>query len=208
MATSEHAVGQNNNRDRTNETREAKRTTERGARDAREMASEGLEGVRHQMSETVETARDAVGQTHDVARLGLRAAAEVPGQIAEIGHDQGRQGIKAAARVADIYRETTESTVEDVQALMMAFSSLGRGMQQMQHAWFDLLNKSIDRATRRPQDLLRCGSAVELAETQRDLYQDGVAYMVDATTTMLQLMSRTAQVAHQALENRGKGGRG
>ena len=209
MAESEHEIGQTNSRDRASaETREARRGVDRGARETKEMAREGMETAKRQAAETVETTRNAMGQTHEVARMGLQAAAEVQGQIAEIGHDQGRQGIKTAVRVADIYRETTENTVGDVQALMLAFSNLGRGMQQMQHAWFDLLNKSIDHATRRPQDLLRCGSPVELAETQRDLYQDGVAYMVDATTTMLDLMSQTARDASRSLESRaGRSGR-
>ena len=88
------------------------------------------------------------------------------------------------------------------EALIEAFSNIGRGVQQMQHAWFDILNKSIDRAARRPQDLLRCNSPVELAEAQRDLYREGVSYMVNATTTWLNLMAQTAQEAGRPLEHR------
>jgi hypothetical protein len=210
MAGSSPEDGQTtDNRHRAAESREPKRGTERGTQEAREAAKGRVETAERQAAETVRAAGDTVKLTHDVARMGLQAAAEVQGQIADIGNDQGRQGIKAAARVTDIYRETTESTARDVQALMTAFSSFGHGVQQMQHAWFDLLNKSIDQATRRPRDLLRFGSPVELAETQRDLYRDGVAYMVDATTTMLHLMGQTAQDASRALESRARsGGRG
>ncbi|MDB5361048.1 MAG: hypothetical protein JWO51_2345 [Rhodospirillales bacterium] len=201
MTDSAHETSPGGSRPAT-EHADTKRTVDRGAREAKNVASDATEAAKRQVAGAVETAHRTAEQSHDVARMGLRAAAEVQGQIAGLGQDQGRQNIKTAARVTDIYRETTESTADDVQALMLAFSTLGRGMQQMQHSWFDLLNKSIDQATRRPQDLLRCSSPVELAEAQRDLYRDGVAYWIDVMTTMLGLMGQTAKNAGRSLEGR------
>ena len=210
MAGSPATEHRTNNHNRADEeSREAKRSVERATRDAGEVTKETTERGEEQVTEALGTARETGERTSDFARMGLRSAAEVQGQIAAMSHDQGRKGIRAAAIVTDIYRETTESTAQDVQALMTAFSELGLGAQQMQHAWFELINRSLEHATRRPQDLLRCGSPVELAEAQRDLYRDGVAYMVDATTTMLDLIGRTAAHAGRSLESHARtGGRG
>ena len=175
-------------------------------RSAQDMKEEGA-ATRRQAAATTETLRDTMEHSHDVARVGMRAAAEAQGQIAEIAQEQGNHGIKTAARMAEIYLETADRTVEDVQALVLAASNLGHGVQKMQHAWLDILSKSLDQATRRPQDLLRCGSAIEFAEAQRDLYQDGVAYMVDATATMLTMIGETARDTNRALQARPPKGR-
>jgi len=189
------------NRHRDGQAGDAKRTAERFARDSEDTIAEGGETAKRRVAET---ARESVEQARDFTQTGLDAAAGFRGRVAEIGRDQGIKGMKTAARVVDIYRETTESTAEDVQALIEAFSNIGRGVQQMQHAWFDILNRSIDQAARRPQDLLRCKSPIELAEAQRDLYREGVSYMVNATTTWLNLMAQTAQQAGRPLEQRGQ----
>jgi len=181
---------------------EGRAAMDRVARETKQTLRDGTDAAKEEIAETVGAARDTIDQSHDVARMGLRAAAEVQGQIADLGHDQGRRGLHTATRVADIYRETTESTAGDVHALFLAFSHFGRGVQQMQYAWFDLLEKSMDQARRRPQDLMRCGSAIEVAEAQRDLYRDGVSYMLDATTTLFDLMGRTAKQAHGSLDAR------
>jgi Phasin protein len=214
---------------RTDEARDSKSGHERSARGTKENLQEGVEAGERRIGETAGAARkaaadgveaaqrqtgEAIGATrkmaaegHDLAHAGLSAAAEIQGQVVEMGHDQSRRGIRHAARMTDIYCGATADTADNVQALMVAFYNVGRGVQQMQHAWFDLLNRSIDNAARHPHDLLRCRSPVELAETQRDLYRDGVAYMVDATTTMLHLIGETAERAGRSLEGRAEAGR-
>jgi len=205
MADTTHATTEGaNNRDRAAAgAREGRAAVERGTRETKQLLREGAETAKEQIGAAAGLARDTAEQSQDLTRAGLRAAAEVHGQLADLGHDQGRRGIHAAARVADIYRDTAETTAGDVQALILAFSHIGQGVQQMQHAWLDLLERSLDQATRRPQDLLRCNSPVEFAEAQRDLYRDSVAYLVDATSTMLDVMGRTAHDASRSLGARG-----
>lgn len=187
---------------RAEQTSDVRHSLEQDTRDAKEMIEDGAATTRRQAAAATEALRDTMENTHDVARVGMRAAAEVQGQVAELGQDQANRGIKAAARMAEIYRETADRTVQDVQALMVAASTLGHGAQKMQHAWLDLLSKSLDQAKRRPQELLRCGSPVEFAEAQRDLYQDGISYMVDATTTMLTMLGEMAQETNRSLQAR------
>lgn len=159
-------------------------TTGTAQRETKHAAREGAAVARAALAETADAARDTMEQTHDTARQGLKAATEARGQIVEI------------------YRDTTESTVGEVQALVQAFSQLGRGVQEMQHAWLDLLERSVTQASHRPQELLRCGSPIELAETQREIYRDGLTYMLDATSILFTVMGETAKRAHGTLDGR------
>ena len=105
-------------------------------------------------------------------------------------------------------KRSTASTAEDVQALLSSYAHLGLGLQQMQHAYFDLLHRSLERATKRgarkPQDLFRSNSLLEFAEIQRDLYRDAVGLTFEASMTMLRFASQVARDALQPLENRAR----
>jgi len=177
-------------------------TAERGVDETKKAIRDSTDTARQQVKQAAELAREGAEQAQDIGRATVRSAAELQGQIAEIGQDQSRRGLESAARIVDIYREAGEGTVSDVQALFGAFSHIGRGMQQMQHAWLDTLEWSTERTPRRPQDLLRCNSPIEFAEAQRDLYRHGVAYMIHATATMLDVMGRTVAEASRSVEGR------
>ena len=95
------------------------------------------------------------------------------------------------------------------QAISPAFAasmSLGRGMQQMQHACLELLDRAVDRATHKPQDLLRCKTLEEFAEVQRDLYLDAVNHALESSTTLLRIAAQTAQQAMSPLHARAGNG--
>jgi hypothetical protein len=107
----------------------------------------------------------------------------------------------------DLYREAGGTTAENVQALFAACMILGRGAQQLQHACVELLDRVVDRATHRPQDLLRCKTLEEVAAVQRDLYLDAVNHALASSATLLQLAAQTAQQAMRPLQARaGNGG--
>jgi hypothetical protein len=164
------------------------------------------------VGQTADTAADITRRTADQGReavmSGLRAMAGAQGPFADASYAQSRQFFEASAGVTNVYRETTESTAEDVQALVSSYAHFGLGLQQMQHAYFDLLHRSLERATKRgarkPQDLLRSSSLLEFAEVQRDLYRDAVGLTFEASATMLRLASQVARDALQPLENRAR----
>jgi hypothetical protein len=182
--------------------------------DLRQQASEDLRDVGDAVAETVVRTADAAvemgqrvaEQSREVMFLGVRAAAGVNGRLADAGYGRSHHVVGAAARALNIYREAGETTAENVQALFSAYVTLGRGMQQMQHACFELLDRAVNQATHKPQDLLRCKTLEEFAEVQRDLYLGAVNHALESSTTLLRLAAQTAQRAMQPLQDRAGNG--
>jgi hypothetical protein len=199
------------------ETRKNRETAIRENRTSREALDQG-EATAHQAADELRDVGDAVAETvvrtadaavemgqlvaeqqREVMLLGVRAAAGMNGRLADAGYGRCHHVVGAAARALNICREAGETTAENVQALFSAYVTLGRGMQQMQHAALDLLDRAVDRATHKPQDLLRCKTLEEFAEVQRDLYLDAVNHALESSTTLLTLLQLAAQTAQQAM---------
>ncbi len=195
-------------------------TVEPGARAARESIA-GTEDVLNRtadeahdigvsVADTVARTADAAvditqrvaDQGREVIWLGVRAAAGVNGRLADVGYGRSHRVIGETARALQIYRETAESTTEHVQALFTTWTSLGRGMQELQHAWLEMLNHATENGARKPQDILRCKSVDEVAEIQRDLWVDGVRHAMEAGVKLLQIASRVTTEAMRPLQNR------
>jgi hypothetical protein len=114
--------------------------------------------------------------------------------------DRGQKMLSSAAQAMEIYTDATGRSAERMQALVSSAMIMGRGIHKMQHAWLEILDRSMDQAAHRPQDLLRCKSMVELAEVQRDLYTDAVNRAFESSTRLLELAGRTAQDAVRTLQ--------
>jgi hypothetical protein len=161
----------------------------------------------------VRSADAAADATHCVARLsheaalaGLRVAARLHGRYADLGYDRGQRTLAELRAAMDAYRQAGEQTAEHVQALFSSYLAIGRAMQQLQHACIDQLDRGIQQATRRPQDLLHVGSIREFAETQRDLYCDAIRYAVDSAAPPLSLAGRATQEATLPLQGHAERG--
>jgi hypothetical protein len=85
--------------------------------------------------------------------------------------------------------------------LFTSYLTFGRGLQQMQHAWLEIVDHSLEKASHKPQDLFRCKNLVELAEVQRGLYLDTVNHAVESGSRLLELAGRAAQDAARPLQN-------
>ena len=131
--------------------------------------------------------------------MGVRTAAGVGGQVADINFGRGHHLMSSAAHAMDIYRDASERSAEQVQALFSSAMTLGRGLQQMQHAWLEMMDHKMEHAAHKPQDLLRCKNIIELAEVQRDLYIDAINHAFESTSRLLDLAGRTAQDAVRPL---------
>ena len=154
----------------------------------------------------VEMGQRVAEQGREVMLMGVRAAAGLNGRIADAGYGRSHHALGAAARALDVFRAAGESTAENVQALFSAYMTVGRGMQQIQHAYIDMLDRAVNRATHKPQDLLRAKTLEEFAEVQRDLYLDAVNHALESSTMMLQLAAQTAQQAVRPLQARAGNG--
>ena len=167
----------------------------RSADEVRAIGSNVADTMARGAEAAVDVAQRSVEQSRDVAWLGMRTAAGVNSRFADTNYDRGQRALESAARVLDIYREAAESTAEKVQTLFTSWTALGRGAQQMQVAYLQLLDRTIKGASRKPQDLLRAKSVEELAQLQRDLYVDTVNHAIEASSSLLQMAGQIAQTA-------------
>lgn len=153
----------------------------------------------------VDMGQHVAEQGREAISLGVRAAAGMNGRLADAAdadYGRGQQALSATARALRIYQEAGDSAADHMDALFSAYMTLGRGLQQMQHAYLAMLDQALDRAAHRPQDLLRCKSLEELADVQRALYLDSVNRAVESSTMLLQMAVHTAQQAMRPLQAR------
>lgn len=166
---------------------------------ARQAGQTMTETAAETASHATNTSARAVASSRDAMLLGMRTAAGVSGKVADISFDRGHHILSSTAQAMDIYADATERSAERVQALVTSAMVWTRGLQKMQHAWLEMIDQSMERASHRPQDLLRCKNLVELAEVQRELYTDAVNHAFESSSKLLDLASRAAQDAVRPL---------
>ncbi len=175
---------------------------DRTADEARDIGLSVADTVARTADAAVDITQRVADQGREVIWLGMRAAAGVNGRLADVGYGRGHRVVGQVARSLDIYREAGEVTAANVQALFTSWTSLGRGVQEMQHAWLEMLDRATERGTRKPQDLLRCKSVEEVAQIQRDLWVDSVSHAMETSSTLLQIAGRVTQDAMRPLQSR------
>ncbi|WP_428490102.1 phasin family protein [Rhodopila sp.] len=189
----------------------AGRSTKAAMRESNEIgqhAADRAMAASHSMTETVtETAKAAANMSSKAAEqgreammMGVRSAAGLGSRVADINFGRGHHLLASAANAMEVYRDASERSAERVQALFSSCMTFGRGLQDMQHAWLEMLDTSIENAAHKPQDMLRCNNMVELAEVQRDLYIDAINHAFESTSRLLQIAGRTAQDAVRPLQ--------
>lgn len=185
--------------------KEAIGETTQVAQDAADRAGEAGQAATETVAETVHTAASltskAAERSREVMLMGVRTAAGVGSQVADISFGRGQHMLSSAVQAMDIYREATERSAERVQALVSSYMIFGRGLQSLQHAWIEMLDHSMGNGGHKPQDVLRCQNIVELAEVQRDLYLDAINHAFASTTKLLDLAGRAAQEAVRPLQS-------
>ena len=180
---------------------EAAQTTQHAADRAKDAAHGMTDTVAEAAQATANMSSKAAEQSREVMLMGARAAAGVSSRVADISFGRSRHMMSSAAHAMDIYREASEKSAERVQALFSSSMTFGRGLQQMQHTWLEMMDHAMETAAHKPQDLLRCKNVVELAEVQRDLYLDTINHMFEATSRLLEMAGRTAQDAVRPLQH-------
>jgi phasin family protein len=187
----------------------------KATRDTADETAKAAQNGAFQAKHAVHTVSDAVAGTADTVTaisskvaeqgrdailLAARTAANVGSRVAEISFGRSHNLLTSTAQALDVYRDASERSAERVHALFSSYLTLGRGLQQIQHAWLEILDHSLENATHKPQDLLRAKNLVELAEVQRDVYLDTINHAVASGSRLLELASRTAQEAVRPLQ--------
>jgi hypothetical protein len=190
----------------TNAARESTTAAEETPEPALGGTDELMEDVAGTVSRTADAAVDitqrVADQGRDVMWLGMRAAAGMNGRLADVGYGSSHRLLQQAARMMEIYSDASEATAANLQRMFASYLAIGRGMQQMQRAWFGLFDRAVNDSVHRPQELLRSKSLVEAATTQRDLYIEAVERTVEANVTLLQIAERVARDAIGPLQGR------
>jgi Phasin protein len=176
-----------------------------GAQNSANSTKEADQSVIETMGETAAAAASisakAAEQSREVLMIGMRTVTGVGSRVADISLGRGHHLMSSTAHAMDVYRDASERSAEQVQALLSSVMSLGRGLQRMQHAWLEMADHAMEKAAHKPQDLLHCKNIVELAEVQRDLYLGAVNHAFESTSRLLDLAGRTAQEAMRPLQS-------
>jgi hypothetical protein len=175
---------------------------EKGPEAAKHTGGTTADATRRTAEAAADATRHAAAQGNEMAMSSLRAIAGVQGPLADAGFDQSQRALDVTTRVTDVYHDAAERAAHDLDALIGSWTSLGRGLQRWQHAYFDQLQQFMGSVARKRQDLLRSNSPVEFASVQRDLYVDLVRRAFEANATLLQLTGQIAQEAVRPLQER------
>jgi hypothetical protein len=189
---------------RATNTREAETNvhtnTEAATNEAHGNGAQHIEVAKETTKMAADVTQQAIYQGREMVASGLGAVAEAAMPLAEVSFDKGRRLLETSVHLTELYREATRDTAGDVQALTLTYSQLGQGWLRMQHAYLNVVQKSLSHAKRQPQDLLRCKSATEFAEVQRDLYVSGVAFMLESSTALMRTAGEIVRGAAEPLE--------
>jgi hypothetical protein len=201
MARSSQAVSDPGGKTMKETISETAQAVQNGADHAKDAGQKITETVAQTASAAAHMSAKAADQSREVVLMGMRTAADVSSRVADIGFGRGHHFMTSAMQAADIYSGASERSVERAQALFSSAMTFGRGLQQIQKTWLEMVDHTMQTAARKPQDLLRCNNIVELAQVQRDLYLDVVNQAIESTTRLLDLAGRTAQDAVRPLQS-------
>jgi len=181
-----------------NETSQAAQNGVDRARDAAQSMTETVAETAHAATNLSSKAAE---QSREAMLMGVRTAAGVGSRVADISFGRGHDLLASTTQALDIYRDASDRSADKLRALFSSYMTFGRGLQHMQHAWLEMVDQTIENATHKPQDLLRCKNLVELAEVQRDLYIDAINHAFESTSRLLDIAGRTAQDAVRPLQS-------
>src|SRR5664279_1690678 len=179
---------------------ETVRAVHNGASHAKEAAHTVTDAVAETADAATTISSKVAEQSREVIMMAARTAAGVGSRVADISFGRSHNLLNSTVQALDVYRDASERSAERVHALFTSYMTLGRGLQQMQHAWLEIVDHSLENAAHKPQDLLRAKSLVELAQVQRDLYLSTINHAVESGSRLLELAGRTAQEAERPLQ--------
>ena len=130
--------------------------------------------------------------------------AESSRRLADTLTEQNDRTLEAVAQAGAIYRDATGTTTEDVNALLSSASVVAKGMQEIQRAWIDALQQSLQATARAPQTMLRCTTFSEMAATHRDLLRESMDTWLQGNARLLRLAGKIAEDAARPIEGRAR----
>jgi iron-sulfur cluster repair protein YtfE (RIC family) len=123
-------------------------------------------------------------------QLGRRAAEQA---------ERGRETVMAAA---EIYGETAQITVQDMQAVATCSSIAAGGLGELRQAWMEWFGRNLRAGARASQEMLRCTTIEQLAEIQRNFLKESLDSLLEGGAQMLRISSRISEDAARPIEDR------
>lgn len=176
---------------------EAKREREHAEQQAAaEAAAERAQKVAlRRTRDNVRNAAETMERTVESAHNGARRAAE---NI--VGSAQ--RTATAALGAAEAYRDSAHATAQGLQAVAAAYQIAGRGMTEIRSAWMEWTSRAMNANSQASQQLMRCRTLQQLAETQRGFLADAMQRWMENNARILQISQRVSEEALHPLEGR------
>ena len=123
-------------------------------------------------------------------------------------HDGGSgNGAHAAKEAVDRMAHTTDRSADAAAArahdmaiaLKTSYGVFADGIQELQHAYWNILQQSFDVAANAPAELMRCRNMTEVAEIQREVMHKCLDGLVDANRALMTVSNRVTESATKPL---------
>jgi hypothetical protein len=125
-------------------------------------------------------------------------------RLADSIAEQSGRTLESVAQASEIYRDATGATTEDMTALLSSYSVMAKGLQDIQRAWIDALQRSLRTGAKAPQSMLGCTSFSDVAATHRELIRESMDAWLEGNARMLRLAGKIAEDAARPIEMRAR----
>jgi CBS domain-containing protein len=166
------------------------KTTE-AASEAYRSGGRAMQQGMHIAGQAAERGIEAAGEA---AQRGMRATSEGARELIE----------STAGQVGEMSRrmaEAAEQTTEDLRTLM-TIPGFGGGMQQMQHAMTDVLNRIVQANLRASQEVFRVANPGTLVELQQRFARQYINGLIEGSAEILRVSRELAEEALRPIEQR------
>ena len=130
--------------------------------------------------------------------------AEIPRGEHAGGSGNGTQTAKEAVdRMPHTIDRSADATAARAHDMAIAFKTsygvFADGIQELQHAYWNILQQSFDVAASAPAELMRCRNMTEVAEIQREVMHKCLDGLVDANRALMTVSNRVTENATKPL---------
>ncbi len=169
--------------------------TQRMADEASRTMESGRQAMEQASQQATELGRQSAEQTARIADRAIRQTAELARSRQEEAHNL--LGMSTSA-----YRDITEHSRADFDAMMQSSARLARGLQEMGWEMTHFTQKSMRLSMQLANDLLECRTVEDVIARQRDYVKETVDALIAESARLLHLSSRIANDAVSPISDR------
>ncbi len=154
-------------------------------------------------TETATAAMNAGKETLESAvKVGVEAASKNYEQAVTATKEQVEAAVKAGEDFFKGFEGVTAFGKDNLNAFMATSTLLAEGMRDLNKAWFDLAQDSLERNTVATKAVLECKSVNDLADVQNDLMKKNIDKAVAEGRKISDMSMKLAEEASAPLNSR------